>query len=63
MKKAEGSAAFTHWDYRKAKVVHLVNREQDVRFYHQGKPITKEEADTITQRYMVTRKIKSGIKR
>lgn len=57
MKKIEGSSKFTHLEYRKAKVVHLVNREQEVLFYHQGKTITKEEADAITQRYMEEKKI------
>lgn len=57
MKKVEDSSEFTHLDYRKAKIVHLVNREQEVLFYYQGKTITKEEADAITQRYMEEKKL------
>lgn len=60
MNKVEDSGEFTHLDYRKAKVVHLVNREQEVLFYHQGKTITKEEADAITQRYMEEKKQNKG---
>lgn len=56
MKKEEGSGDFTHQDYRKAKIVHLVNQKQEVLFYHRGKTITKEEADEITLRYMKNRK-------
>ena len=58
MKEIEDNGEFTHLDYRKAKVVHLVNREQGILFYHRGKSITKEEADAITQKYMDDKKNK-----
>ena len=56
MKKIEDNGEFTHLDY--PKVVHLVNREQGILFYHRGKSITKEEADAITQKYMDDKKNK-----
>lgn len=60
MKRTEGSCEFTHLEYRSAKVVHMVNKDQEVLFYHQGRPITKEEADAITQRHMEDKRNSKG---
>lgn len=43
---------FTHMEYRRARVAQLVNMEQEYEFYYNGKPISMEDADRITQQYM-----------
>lgn len=44
--------AYTHQEYRKAKIVHLKNSLQEEEFLYQGRMITKKEADDIVQSYM-----------
>lgn len=39
-------------EYRRARVVHIVNALQEEEFVYKGKSITKEEANAITQRYI-----------
>lgn len=43
----------THMDYRKAKIIHLVDGSQEEHFIYKGKPITKEEADVIVDTYLL----------
>ena len=52
MRRAEKYREFTHQEYRCAKVVHMVNQDQEILFYHHGKSITKEIADAITEKYL-----------
>lgn len=39
-------------DYRKAKIIHLVDRSQEERFIYKGRTITKEEADEIVETHL-----------
>lgn len=43
---------FTHLEYRKAKVVHLINIQRKEEFVYKGKKISKEEANNIVEAYM-----------
>ena len=43
---------YTHMDYRKAKIIHLVERSQEERFIYKGRTITKEEADEIVETHL-----------
>ena len=43
---------FTHLEYRRAKVVHLVNIQKEEEFIYKGKEISKEEANNIVEAYM-----------
>lgn len=49
---------FTHNQYRKAKVAHLVSDPSSEEFYYRGRRITKEVADAITKEYMENMKNK-----
>ena len=40
-------------DYRKAKIIHLVDGSQEEHFIYKGKPITKEEAAVIVDTYLL----------
>lgn len=44
---------YTHKDYRKAKVIHLIDRTKEAHYLYKGKEITKEEADKIVEAYML----------
>lgn len=39
-------------DYRKAKIVHLINTSQVEEYIYKGKAITKEEADKLVEQYI-----------
>lgn len=54
MKKKYGS--FTHEQYRKAKVIHLVNMQKREEFVYEGKEISKTKAIAITKAYMDSQK-------
>lgn len=43
---------YTHMDYRKAKVVHLINKSKEEEFMYRGKSISKEEADSLVEEYL-----------
>ena len=45
------SNTFTHLEYRNAKIIYLVNKEEKERFIYQKKDITKEEAIEIVVQY------------
>ncbi|PWJ19752.1 hypothetical protein ATF84_101296 [[Clostridium] innocuum] len=53
---------YTHMEYRRARVVHIVNALQEEEFVYKGKLITKEEANAITQRYMEQKRMNKGNK-
>lgn len=38
---------FTHKQYRRAGVAHLLNMNQEPEFYYRGKPISQEKANEI----------------
>lgn len=54
MNKEQGS--FTHLDYRNAKVIHLVEKDQTERFIYKKAEISKEEADEITKSFYEEKK-------
>lgn len=47
---------YTHMDYRKARVVHLVDTLQEEKFMYRGKPISKAEADNLVKEYLNRKK-------
>ena len=51
-KRDEG---FSHMDYRNAKVIHLVVKDEVERFIYKKEEITKEEADEIVACYFEER--------
>lgn len=44
---------YTHMEYRKAKVVHLINEKKETIFIYKGKEITKKKADEIVNQYKI----------
>lgn len=43
---------FTHMEYRRAKIAHVITFDKNIEFYYKGKLITKEDADRIVERYL-----------
>lgn len=58
MKEKEEMMRYTHLEYRKAKIVHLININKEEEFLFQGKAITKEEADSLVETYKSDKKKK-----
>lgn len=52
----KGNEGFTHMDYRSAKVIHLVERDDTERFIYKKQEISKEEADEITAQHFERKK-------
>lgn len=50
MNKKDGN--FTHMDYRHAKIIHLVGKNEMDRYIYKKQEISKEDADAITSRYL-----------
>lgn len=49
---------FTHMEYRNAKIMHLVEKDQTERFIYKKAEISKEEANEITAQYLEEREKK-----
>ena len=49
--REKAGTKYTHLEYRKAKIVHLINTERQEEFIYQGKAITKEEAGRLVAAY------------
>lgn len=56
--KEKLESKYTHMDYRKAKVVHLIDALQEEKFMYKGKPISKADADNLVKEYLNRKKQK-----
>lgn len=59
MIKKIGNKEYTHLDYRKVKIIHIVNLAKESHFFYKGKEITKEEADTMVMEHNLAIKKKN----
>lgn len=58
MKAREGTMEYTHSEYRKARIAHLINIDMEEEFIYRGKSITKEEAVSLVEAYKIEKEKK-----
>lgn len=49
---ANDEKLYTHEQYRKARVAHLVTKDEGNEFYLRSKKITQEQANQIVEQYL-----------